>query len=274
LGHGVWTRDEWRSWGISEWQTVDITLENLMTYAGRPQAIVHCAGSGSVVYSASHPHQDYLRTVATTSAVLEFARLHAPEAGVVYPSSAAVYGQARRIPIPETAELTPVSPYGVHKLMAEMQCRMYARQFGTRTAILRMFSVYGNGLRKQLLWDACSKLRRGEIRFHGTGAEQRDWLSISDAANLLVLACGFASPECPIVNGGTGVGVQIADVIGEIATAFGRGKDVEFSGKRREVDPAAYVADISAALARGWKPAVSWREGVRAYIDWFRANEN
>ena len=132
LGHGVWTRDEWRSWGISEWHTVDVTLENLVTYAGRPQAIVHCAGSGSVVYSASHPHQDYQRTVATTAAVLEFARLHAPEAAVVCPSSAAVYGQARQIPISETAALNPISPYGVHKLMAEMHCRIRLIEAGGR----------------------------------------------------------------------------------------------------------------------------------------------
>lgn len=274
LGHGVWTREEWRSWGIYEWHTMDVTVENLVTYAGIPRAIVHCAGSGSVIYSARHPRQDYLRTVATTSAVLEFVRVHAPDAALVYPSSAAVYGLARQLPIKETAPSNPVSPYGAHKQMSEMLCHMYARHFGIRVAIIRMFSVYGNGLRKQLLWDACSKFRSGETMFHGTGNEKRDWLSVSDAAELLALACGFASAECPVMNGGSGIGVEIHDVVREIADAFGGGLVPEFNGERREFDPPTYVADIAVALGRGWKPVKPWLQGVREYVDWFLANEN
>ena len=274
IGHGAWSREQWRKWGISEWHAADVNLDNLVTHAGLPQAVVHCAGSATVGFSATHPHQDYQRTVATTAAVLEFVRLYAKDAAVVYPSSAAVYGYARRLPIAETEAPSPVSAYGVHKQMAEQLCAAYARHFGIKAAIVRLFSVYGNGLRKQLLWDACSKLRRGEAEFFGTGAELRDWLHVEDAATLLALARRHASTACPVVNGGSGAGVAVADIVQEIRNAMHADVAVTFDGKVRDVDPPTYVADVNRAAAWGWKARKPWREGVRAYAGWFASAEN
>lgn len=274
IGHGAWSREQWRKWGISEWHAADVNFDNLVTHAGLPQAVVHCAGSGTVGFSATHPHQDYQRTVATTAAVLEFVRLYAKDAAVVYPSSAAVYGYARRLPIAETEAPSPVSAYGVHKQMAEQLCAAYARHFGIKAAIVRLFSVYGNGLRKQLLWDACSKLRRGEAEFFGTGAELRDWLHVEDAATLLALARRHASTACPVVNGGSGAGVAVADIVQEIRNAMHADVAVTFDGKVRDVDPPTYVADVNRAAAWGWRARKPWQEGVRAYAGWFASAEN
>lgn len=269
LGHGAWSRDQWRKWGIAEWHAADVTLDNLVTHAGLPGTVVHCAGSGSVGFSATHPHQDYQRTVATTAAVLEFVRLYANEAAVVYPSSAAVYGYSKHLPIAESEPPNPVSPYGAHKQMAEQICLAYARHFGVRTAIVRLFSVYGAGLRKQLLWDACTKLRRGEAAFFGTGVETRDWLHAEDAAALLLLAGQHASVECPIVNGGTGTSATVEEVVREIRDALRVHIQPAFDGKIRQVDPPTYVADTSRAASWGWKAEKPWRSGVREYVEWF-----
>ena len=274
LGHGVWSRDQWRKWGIAEWHATDVTLDNLVTHAGLPDAVIHCAGSATVGFSATHPHQDYQRTVSTTAAVLEFARLYAKDAAVVLPSSAAVYGYVQRLPIAETETPSPASPYGVHKHMAEQLCVTYARHFGIKSATVRLFSVYGNGLRKQLLWDACSKLRRGNAEFFGTGAELRDWLHVDDAAGLLALACSRASTACPVVNGGTGIGVSVADIVGEIRASIHGGALATFDGKVRDVDPPTYVADVTRAAAWGWKARKPWQEGVREYADWFASGDN
>jgi len=274
LGHGDWSREQWRQWGIAEWHAADVTLDNLVTHAGLPQAVIHCAGGGTVGFSATHPHQDYQRTVSTTAAVLEFVRLYAKDAAVILPSSAAVYGYAQRVPIAETEALKPVSPYGVHKQMAEQLCAAYARHFGIKAAAVRLFSVYGNGLRKQLLWDACSKLRRGNAEFFGTGAELRDWLHVDDAAALLALARHHASAVCPVVNGGSGAGVCVSDIVQEIRGAMHAGIPAKFDGKAREVDPPTYVADVSRAAAWGWKARKPWREGIREYVGWFASGEN
>ncbi len=274
VGHGKWRPEEWRDWGISAWEESDVTLGALLTQASVPDAVVHCAGGGSVGHSVTRPYDDYLRTVATTAALLEFMRLYAPKATLVYPSSAAVYGHAVKLPISETDPLRPVSPYGVHKQIAEQLCASHASQYGIRIAIVRLFSVYGCGLRKQLLWDACSRISKGGTEFSGTGKEQRDWLHVDDAASLLALALDHASTDCTVLNGGSGQAATVSEVLGEIAGLLGVGAPATFTGQVRQMDPVAYVADISRARAFGWNPSRQWREGVGEYVQWFRAGAN
>jgi UDP-glucose 4-epimerase len=270
IGHGSWIQDEWQQWGLAEWHVADINLDSLSAYAGRPDVIVHCAGSGSVGFSMTHPYQDFQRTVATTLAVLEFARLYAPQARVAYPSSAGVYGIVQKLPIAETDPLSPASPYGVHKRLAEDLCASYARHFDISVAVVRLFSVYGVGLRKQLLWDASQKIMGGGNGFFGTGEEIRDWLHVEDAADLLLTAAGHASSECPMVNGGSGVGVTVREVLTELFGCFERADVPNFTGAARSGDPVGYVADISIAKQWGWKPKMELHEGLREYAQWFK----
>lgn len=271
VGHGNWVREEWVRWGLRDWRTADITLESLVTYAGEATAVIHCAGGASVAFSMAHPYEDFRRSVDSTAAVLEFVRLHARNARVVLASSAGVYGEVPPAPIVESAPCAPVSPYGAHKKMAEDLCRSSSRTGGLATAVVRLFSVYGPGLRKQLLWDACERLARGENRFFGTGTEVRDWLHVEDAAALLVAALSAAGAGSPVFNGGTGVGTPVRDVLGVLFSALERTDAPIFSAQARGGDPSTLVADASAALGLGWRPAHGWRDGIAAFAAWHRA---
>ena len=272
IGHGDWMSKQWQSWGIANWINTDIKLQPLLASGVAPDTVIHCAGSGSVGFANEKPHDDFLRNVATTAAVLEFMRQRVPDASLVLTSSAAVYGYAARLPIAETAETEPVSIYGAHKLIAEQLCTLNARLFGTRVAIVRLFSVYGSGLRKQLLWDACGKIQRGELAFAGTGQEQRDWLHVSDAAGLLALAAENASAICPVVNGGTGVGTRVEEIVKRVSALSGKAMTPTFSGTRRPGDPPGQVADISRARSWNWSPNMSCEDGVAEYVRWFFAH--
>lgn len=272
VGHGDWAREEWEKWGISEWHACDVTIEALQTYGGEPDTIVHCAGSGSVSYSITRPFQDFQKTVGTTLNVLEFARLYTDGAKVVYPSSAAVYGSADKLPISEDNRLMPISPYGVHKKMAEDLCSSYAKHYGVLTSVVRFFSIYGAGLRKQILWDACTKIINNEVTFFGTGVEMRDWLHVNDAAELLFIAGEQASTDCPAVNGGFGKGITVREILTEIFACFQRTDLPVFSGTVRSGDPMHYIADITRACRWGWHPRVDWQNGIREYVQWFKKN--
>jgi UDP-glucose 4-epimerase len=269
IGHGTWQREEWREWGLREWHMADVSIEALLTYAGEPEILIQCAGSGSVAFSMNHPAQDFRRSVDSTLAALDFVRLHAPDCRIVLPSSAAVYGTAEQMPIRVGDPLRPESPYGAHKKIAEDLCRSYARTFGIRAAIVRLFSVYGLGLRKQLLWDACTKLTKGEAGFAGTGEELRDWLDVQDAAALLVTAAGRASAECPIVNGGCGRAASVRTIVEGLQRELGTATAPVFSGTRRGGDPIGYEADIAEALAWGWRPERTLADGLAAFAAWF-----
>ena len=113
-----------------------------------------------------------------------------------------MYGNADALPIAESTPINPISPYGVHKQIAEELIRSYAHHFSLSVAIVRFFSLYGPGLRKQLLWDACTKIEKGDFDFYGTGHEVRDWLHVQDAARLLLTLPSHASSDAVIVNGG------------------------------------------------------------------------
>lgn len=269
IGHGSWSRDEWRGWGLADWHLADVDLEALLTYAGEPDVLVQCAGSGSVPFSVTHPIQDYHRSVSTTMAALEFVRTHAPRCRLVLPSSAAVYGTVHRMPIQVTDPLMPVSPYGTHKKIAEEMCVSYGRHFDVSAAIVRLFSVYGIGLRKQLVWDACTKLTSGPAEFGGTGRELRDWLHIDDAAALLVKAAAHASPATPIANGGTGVAVATGHIVATLAGALGVATPPRFVGSQRVGDPVNHEADIGQAIEWGWTPTRDLDTELVRFASWF-----
>jgi UDP-glucose 4-epimerase len=153
--------------------------------------------------------------------------------------------------------------------MAESLCAEYSRAFGVETAIVRLFSAYGPGLEKQLLWDACQKLMAGPATFYGDGLETRDLIHVRDAAALLELAVERASTETPIVNGGTGHAPTIAAIVAEAQACLGTTRAVNWSGGRREGDPAHFCANIDRARAWNWSPTCAWRDGLREYCDWY-----
>lgn len=270
IGHGTWSSDEWVTWGLSQWHKCDITLESLLKYGSRPDVILHCAGSGSVGFSLNYPMQDFERTVRTTQFILEYVRLHSPQTIVVYPSSAAVYGIADQIPIKEESTLQPISPYGVNKKIAEDLCLMYARQYSLSIAIVRLFSVYGIGLKKQLLWDACKKIERGDFNFFGTGLETRDWIHVNDVASLLYIASKNADKSVPIVNGGTGHKITVGEVLEKVFAAFGKEDGPQFLENEDVGNPAHYLADTWRVKGWNWEPHMTLEQGINDYVSWFK----
>jgi UDP-glucose 4-epimerase len=278
LGHGGWPACEYSKFGINEWISADITYESLcsLDLSGRIAAIIHCGGGSSVAYSVEHPSLDYKKTVESTLAALEYLRRENPGARLVYPSSTAVYGVTGDEPISETHKINPLSPYGFNKAAAELLCESYHKNYSIKCSIIRFFSLYGEGLEKQLLWDACNKIANapdgGEIAFFGTGLETRDWLHISDAAGLILKTAASKSPH-EILNGGTGVKTTIKDTISILLNEFTKhkvsGRKAVFNGIVKPGDPAYYWADTEKAGSLGWSPKVTFAEGAARYVKWF-----
>jgi UDP-glucose 4-epimerase len=271
IGHGTWDLGESREFGVDEWHGTDVTLDALNIYAGEPVLIAHCAGSGSVSYSMTHPYEDFRRSVDTCAAVLEYARTRAPDAGIVIPSSAGVYGGVDALPIHESTIPRPGSAYGAHKLICEQLATSYATHFGLKIAVVRLFSVYGRGLRKQLLWDACTKLSHGDRTFFGTGDEVRDWIHVGDAATLMLAAVEHSRPGAICtVNGGSGIAVINREILTHLFRCFGRDDSPIFGGAGRLGDPQRYQADTTKAQTLGWHPSFEWRAGVADFVTWFK----
>ena len=250
LGHGAAPQ----GLPLAGWINGEIDAANLAGLAarhGHPDAVIHLAGGSTVAPSLAAPAEDFARTVATSVRLLDWVRRDAPEAAVVLTSSAAVYGNADVVPIQERAPRAPLSPYGSHKMMMELAGENFARNFGLKVASVRLFSVYGPGLRKQLLWELCTRLAAGpaELTLGGTGAETRDWVDIEAAARMLARAVPLASVEAPAFNGCGGVGTSVAAVADAVLQGFGSAARIRFTGETRPGDPQHLVGARNPALA-------------------------
>ena len=237
----------------------------------RPSAIVHCAGSASIASSFTDRAADFVKNVASTRAVLEAAaRMPAPP-HVVLLSSAAVYGQPAQLPVPEDALVQPLSPYGFHKAAAELLCREYSTCAGVPTSVLRVFSAYGPGLRRQVLWDITQQASRGRVRLGGTGQETRDFIEIDDLVEVVAVALARAPRDGTPVNVAAGEPVTIDHLARTLLGALGRDVPLEFTGEIRQGDPPRWHADLSRLRGLGKTRFVPLAEGVKRYAAWVQA---
>lgn len=276
LGHGHWP--DARDWGVSTWINGEITggnLEILQRITGRPEVIYHLAGGASVGASLDNPRNDFAKTVDAASELLEWIRLESPDAKIIIASSAAVYGGAHSGRISETAPISPYSPYGYHKHLVEELCRCYGRHYGIQGAIVRLFSVYGQQLQKQLLWDLCCKLEenQGIVTLGGTGDELRDWTDVRDVVMALPIISQRVSELIPTINVGTGLGTPVRDVARMVGQAWaelsGVDANINFSGEARAGDPFSLIADVGLMKGSGVEAKISVESGAAEYVRWF-----
>ncbi|MDJ0661309.1 MAG: NAD-dependent epimerase/dehydratase family protein [Crocosphaera sp.] len=218
LGHGVWPEAEASRWGVDDWVNGDVHSANLRSLQARhePELVFHLAGGSTVAASIANPREDFFRTVASTGELLEWIRLDSPTVRLIAVSSAAVYGSGARGPIAEDTAGMPSSPYGHHKRMMESLCRSHADSYRLDFRVTRLFSVYGPELKKQLLWDICSRLTSGEspLVLGGTGQELRDWIHVSDVVAALTQIAFDSDPalRSQAINIGTGVGTSVQTI--------------------------------------------------------------
>lgn len=251
---------------------VDATsLVEALRRTGPPRAVFHGAGNGSVARSIADAAMCRRDTLDSTLRLLDFLITEAPDCRLVFPSSAAVYGAASDATLAEDHLPNPVSPYGDHKLAAEEAC-LAAGAAGQPIAILRMFSVYGPGLRKQLPWELGRRLVADEnpIVLFGTGHEVRDFFAVTDAARLIFDLATTPHPSPLIVNGGTGIATTVATFTQLLAKAVGVTPRIEFNGEVRAGDPQAYCADTTRLRSLGFNPAVTLADGLATYAAWLK----
>ncbi len=248
------------------------SLEHLNQAIGGADAIIHCAGGSSVAASLRDPTADFERTVTSTQRVLEFMRTHAPAARLVLMSSAAVYGAAGTELLHEGLPKRPVSPYGEHKARAEDLVAEWSAQYGLDATALRLFSVYGPGLRKQVLWELSRRALTGEnpLTLFGSGEERRDFIAIGDAARLIARAADPSLRPPPTLNGGSGRATSVRDLAERLLGALGISAELAFSGAAKAGDPDSMVADMTRATAFGFAPTAMLEDELARYAAWVR----
>jgi nucleoside-diphosphate-sugar epimerase len=233
--------------------------------------VFHLAAQAGVRSSWGEGFVDYVRdNVLATQRVLD--AICCRPVPLVIASSSSVYGDAAQLPVSESHELSPVSPYGMTKLSVEHLARIYGRQRGLQIVCLRYFTVYGPRQRPDMAFGRflAAALAGDHLRILGDGTQSRDFTYVDDAVSATMLAL---DAPAGIYNVGGGEPVSLNDVIALVAELLGRPVAVE----RR--DPAAgdvrhTWADTGRARRElGWEPGTSLREGLEAQLRWIQARD-
>ncbi len=232
---------------------------------------INCSGSASVPFSFQHPYKDFELNTRMVFILLSAIKEANSQCRFMNLSSAAVYGNPGKLPIKESDEIRPVSPYGVHKHMSEMVCAEFSQHFNLATCSLRIFSAYGPELKKQLFWDLYQKAQSAsEIKLFGSGHETRDFIFVDDLVSAIVLV-SQSKVLPPAVNVANGIEIRISDVVREFVTHYDSKLKYSFSGENKKGDPLHWKADIALLKSLGYKTTVNISEGIGRYVSWLQS---
>jgi UDP-glucose 4-epimerase len=259
----------------------------------RVDAILHCAARSLVGESVREPARYYRDNVVGGITLLEVAR-QAGVTRIVFSSTAAVYGIPEATPIPETAPLRPINPYGETKRTFEGALRFYGEAYGLRSVSLRYFNVAGATERNGELHDPETHLIPNVLRAAETGQPItlfgddyptpdgtciRDYIHVADLADAHLLALEATAPDdartdaALVCNLGIGGGFSVREVVKAAAEVVGR-PIPETMGPRRAGDPPVLVAAADRARdVLGWTAARPTLEHmIGSAWDWRRRN--
>jgi UDP-glucose 4-epimerase len=236
-----------------------------------PDVFIHCAGNAHVGVSIEYPEIDFQSNVGILYKTLSSITRANIKPKVIFLSSAAVYGNPKNLPITENTYCNPISPYGFHKKVCEDLCNYFRNSYGMNISIARIFSAYGDGLRKQILWDMYKKYLRNKcIELFGTGNETRDFIHINDVVQAVNLIVEKESPQF-IYNIGNGEETSIRLLSEEFAKCLCVEKNnVKFNGEEKTGDPLNWRADITRIKELGYSKGVNLKDGIESYVKWVR----
>lgn len=237
------------------------------------EGVMHFAANSQVGESMKEPLLYFNNNVQGTQVTLEVMQQYGVK-NIVFSSSAATYGEPKEIPIMETAETHPESPYGETKLMMEKMLKWCDQAYGMRFVALRYFNVAGakwNGsigedhepethLVPLILQTALGQ--REELAIFGDdyatpdGTCIRDYVHVVDLIDAHILALEYlkAGNESNVFNLGSSTGFSVKEMVEAARQVTGKEIPAKIE-PRRAGDPSTLIASSKKAQTiLGWNP--------------------
>lgn len=197
---------------------------------------------------------------------------------LIYISSSETYGVQGKFPIKEDAPMNPVSIYGFTKLLGEQYVLYYNYVYRLPAVVIRPFNLFGPRHRDDAYAAVITAfLKRARAMqsmvIHGDGLQTRDYSWVGDGVEGILLLSKLTGGE--IVNLGSGREISILELAEKIYQAYTglRGKPPLTFTEPRVNDLRRLQADTTLARSHGWKPKVSFEDGLRRYVKWWRRGE-
>ena len=264
--------------GRAEVLTGDLAdIEFARTATRGMDVVLHQAAIPSVPKSVADPLTSHRANVDAPLAVLIGAR----EAGVrrlVYAASSSAYGDAAELPKREDMATNPLSPYALQKLVGEQYLQMFTRLYGLDTVSIRYFNVFGPRQDPSSPYSGVialfiTRLLAGQPPLIvGDGEQTRDFTYIDNVVDGVLRAAAAPDVAGRVINVATGQQISINQLAQAIQHVLGSNLAPQHV-EARAGDVRDSLADIG--LARqvlGYTPLVSFEEGLRRTIDWYRTS--
>jgi len=243
----------------------------------RPDVCVHLAARAGVRPSIDQPALYEQVNVGGTVNLLEAAREFRSKK-FVFGSSSSVYGESGSVPFREVdVQAYPISPYAATKLAGEQMCYAYAHLHGLTAICLRFFTVFGPRQRPDLaIHKFTALMEEGKaIPVFGDGSTGRDYTYVGDIVAGVLAALDYEptrKPAFDILNLGNSHPVKLSELIEALEVATGK-KAVRNPQPPQPGDVSLTWADIGKAeCLLGYRPRTSLAEGLKSFVEWYRAD--
>ena len=241
----------------------------------RPDLVFHLAAQSSVPRSVKDPILDNEVNVLGTLRLLEASRRAGVEKIIYSSTGGALYGEPEVVPCPDDAPVTPISPYGMSKYMAEQYLEFYSRQYRLNFTTLRYGNVYGP--RQDPFGEAgvvaifiSAMLGGKRPRIFGDGNQTRDFVCVDDIVDANIAAIHRGHRKA--LNIGTGQLTSVNQLIEMLKQIIGFRWDAEH-GPARAGDVYRISLDSSRAEAElAWTPKTDLAEGLARTVKFLREN--
>jgi nucleoside-diphosphate-sugar epimerase len=238
--------------------------------------VLHQAAIPSVPRSVKDPLTSNRANIDATVSVLVAAR----DAGVrrvVYAASSSAYGNAAALPKREDMPTKPLSPYALQKLVGEEYCRIFTELYGLETVAIRYFNVFGPRQNPSSPYSGVISLfikalfEGARPIIHGDGEQTRDFTYVANVVDGVLRACEAAGAAGQVINVATGGFVSLNTLFRTLKQITGATVEPVYDDPRTG-DVRDSQADIARARALlGYTPLVSFEEGLRKTVEWYRA---
>lgn len=236
-------------------------------------AIAHLAAVASVQASVDDPIGTHETNFDGTLHLLEAARKNNIRR-FLYASSAAVYGDNTRLPLPEAEIPNPLSPYAVDKLAGEYYLRFYHAKFGIETTAFRFFNIFGprqdpSSPYSGVISIFIERVRHGApVTVFGDGRQTRDFVYVGDLAALLTQALARPETVGQVINVGRGKQCDLLELLDTLEKLTGKSIERRFESARLG-DIVHSRADISKLVRLfGKAPATDMATGLGAILQY------
>jgi NAD dependent epimerase/dehydratase len=239
------------------------------------ETVYHLGALIGIPYSYVHPRETVDTNVIGTLNVLMAARTHGSR--IVHTSTSEVYGTAQTVPISESHPLQGQSPYSASKIGADMLVESFHRSFDVPAVTVRPFNTYGprQSARAIVTAVAVQALTRDVVRL-GDLTPTRDLNFVSDTVEGFLLAGSTPAAVGQVLNLASGTEIGIGDLARRILAIVGRSVRLETDDTRKRPAKSEVLRlngdNRRAREILGWQPRVDLDTGLRATVEWLRAN--